>query len=1127
MKGDFSRPGGANGYAGVLHQQGRVWLDADWNDEVLARLAQAHAENADLFGSCAVPAPGTAFAIQPPPPGSPLDDFAIGGGDGPAGRCYVDGIPCSSPGGWTYRSQPFYPDPPALPPVSLASPLSPVGSPPAALGAMLVYLEVWQRLVTALQDPALREPALGGPDTTVRLQTVAQVKVQPLPDGLSPLTCAGAAQFLPGAGAGTLSTSTATDRLPPDPCRIADPAAYTGRENALYRVEIHDPGDVLGAAAGGAFVLPLAADAAAGSRALSLTGTLTAAQSAALLGQGSLLVEDDAGSERVAVQSVTAGTGTTTLALARGLVGSYAQARNARAKGGAAIFKWSRSNAADAFAVDAIGADLTTLTLDALGRDSAGALRRGDLIEVSDDASDLGPARGHLTYLAGDPDPDAFTIALADPLPAQFATPGRHPVVRRWDGAGTASATFDAAQTPELDLGDGVRVTFGGSDLRPGDYWQFTARAIDGSLELLADAPPRGVRRHRVPLAVLGYRRVPQLLPIDLPPLTPREAAPRTANPVALELISDCRSVFEPLTQVDELEDGIHVTGVVGLDGTNTAAMLANDAFVPVNGIFNGISVQCDQPLDARSVGRATCAVQVELPRPALPPIIPSAPPLAGFGYDTVTLPADVAVAADGATITWKGRLDPTTLRALVAQLPQGERGLLARLVLDGNRIRSADGRLVLDGETFGFAGADGRTLLQLPSGDGRRGGDFRMWFWLTPEAHLIVGTLFVSNTNASTVTAFDAVAPGSGNVVPRATIGQADVLSPNGVALDRAGNLYVANARATLVLVPVPPLEELESGIAEQQRTAFPFTSGTPFSPRKLMFRTNIFNAAGPALQSNLVESATRVGPIPEPVFKSVPQPPRREFINFVNVFAAGAKDGDAPLYRLGGDATGIVAPLGIALDGSGQLYVVNGSVPTATVATAGSVLRFAAGARDNTAPLALLSGGNTNVVAPRDVAVDAQGYVYVLDATQGVVLVFAPSPASGAAVQYLINGLGLTNPFGIAVDATHVYITDRGGPGNPPAVVIVPLPPRTTSGTHPVDPTTVIRIGGGQSTLNQPAGIDVDGAGTIYVVDGNAIKAWPTAALKAAAAPQGVAPNWQLASSALNGPTYIAFGS
>ena len=66
MKGDFSRitfdP--AKHYGGVLHQQGRVWLDSDWNEDVLERLAAAQREIRDIVGFCGVPSPGSAFVLS-------------------------------------------------------------------------------------------------------------------------------------------------------------------------------------------------------------------------------------------------------------------------------------------------------------------------------------------------------------------------------------------------------------------------------------------------------------------------------------------------------------------------------------------------------------------------------------------------------------------------------------------------------------------------------------------------------------------------------------------------------------------------------------------------------------------------------------------------------------------------------------------------------------------------------------------------------------------------------------------------------------------------------------------------------------------------------------------------------
>jgi hypothetical protein len=59
-----------------------------------------------------------------------------------------------------------------------------------------------------------------------------------------------------------------------------------------------------------------------------------------------------------------------------------------------------------------------------------------------------------------------------------------------------------------------------------------------------------------------------------------------------------------------------------------------------------------------------------------------------------------------------------------------------AHLTLQGNFIWGLKApELHIDGETFGFpAGAAGATVgIRSPSGDGRRGGDLRIWFRIGP----------------------------------------------------------------------------------------------------------------------------------------------------------------------------------------------------------------------------------------------------------------------------------------------------------------------------------------------------------------------------------------------------------
>lgn len=210
MKGDFSRLQGdlsrhtfekLKHYAGVLHQQGRVWLDSDWNSEVSLQLNLLRQETFDIVGKCGAPKPGTAFAISAPAAGHPADDFIISGGPGPEGRYYVDGILCQLDRTASYLTQPDFPNPPRI------------TLPPAGSGlTALIYIEVWQRLITYLEDEEIREVALGGPDTATRIKTIAQVKVAPLVARRRPFTCEEALSLLP-VGGGTLTTLRPTDNL--------------------------------------------------------------------------------------------------------------------------------------------------------------------------------------------------------------------------------------------------------------------------------------------------------------------------------------------------------------------------------------------------------------------------------------------------------------------------------------------------------------------------------------------------------------------------------------------------------------------------------------------------------------------------------------------------------------------------------------------------------------------------------------------------------------------------------------------------------------------------------------------------------------------------------------------------
>jgi hypothetical protein len=101
---------------------------------------------------------------------------------------------------------------------------------------------VWQRHLTALDDGAIRETALGGPDTATRVKTIWQVKTAKVDQ---PKCISDAADW---AKIVTPSTGHLTARAKPGedtdtPCVLPPGAGYRRLENQLYRVEIHQPGE--------------------------------------------------------------------------------------------------------------------------------------------------------------------------------------------------------------------------------------------------------------------------------------------------------------------------------------------------------------------------------------------------------------------------------------------------------------------------------------------------------------------------------------------------------------------------------------------------------------------------------------------------------------------------------------------------------------------------------------------------------------------------------------------------------------------------------------------------------------------------------------------------------------------
>lgn len=226
MKGDFTRvtfrP--RNHYSGVLQQQGRVQLDSDWNEQVAIGAHIDRTTTRDLVGGCGAPCDSPGFALTCAGATIPAAGCAAGDLRIEAGRYYVDGILVENDEPVALAEQPD------LPGVAL----------PGADGRYLAYLDVWEEHLTGLERPAIREVALGGPDTATRTRTVWQVKLEPV--GAGPVCSDFGDEWIPtGADStGRLAARAATSGTITDPCIIPPGAGFRRLENQLYRVEIHD-----------------------------------------------------------------------------------------------------------------------------------------------------------------------------------------------------------------------------------------------------------------------------------------------------------------------------------------------------------------------------------------------------------------------------------------------------------------------------------------------------------------------------------------------------------------------------------------------------------------------------------------------------------------------------------------------------------------------------------------------------------------------------------------------------------------------------------------------------------------------------------------------------------------------
>lgn len=475
MAGDFTRNthDRSKQYVAVNMQQGRVQLDADWNEQNAIARERLESETIDVVGLNGAPKKNSGFLLVPTPDG--LDLVIL------PGRFYIDGIAIElTTGSWSVTATPgqdFIAAPARLldgrplrqgDRVALTAgfttqqlivddfdantmrvtftgnvtrngeatlerirtfrtqPFRERPELPDADGRYLFYLDVWDREITALDDPSIREVALGGPDTATRTQLVWQVRWIEAGDGA---TCSRSRlEFVTAPNSGMLTAFTTPPDDDTDPCHLPPAAGYRGLENQLFRVEVH---------------------------------------------RGGILAAGPADPN-------------------------------------GPTFKWSQHNAT--IETSASNPNASNVTVHDLGRDDVLGFAERQWVELIDDETLFEAyASGSPNQLSqiGDIDEASLELTMTHPVPVDATARGLK--LRRWDMPDTADQPDGVPMTTaDFELGAGVSIRFDAGRYHSGDYWLIPARTATRQIEWPgaedghpAPLPPRGVHHHYAKLAIV------------------------------------------------------------------------------------------------------------------------------------------------------------------------------------------------------------------------------------------------------------------------------------------------------------------------------------------------------------------------------------------------------------------------------------------------------------------------------------------------------------------------------------------------------------------------------------------------------------------------------------------------
>ncbi|EPY05753.1 Pectine lyase [Paenibacillus alvei TS-15] len=593
MKGDFSRQtfDRRKHYSGVLMQQGRVQLDADWNEQQAIAKYHELTENSDVIGTAGAPIEEAGFAI------CAYDDKLLIGG----GRYYVDGLLCENEATIDYMQQPDFPNP--TDPSAILSNQS--------LG--IVYLDSWQRHLTALDDPAIREQALGadGPDTTTRLKTVWQVKIMSVkPDFCSLITALEKVEsdlnnFMKKNPTLNKFNKTLTGIV------TAILAFRTGKDTDQLEKIIEIYSQTINACIRCLRTLQSAQSKDAihsirdniEKQILLLLGSFLALE-ANLCKQdftewNNMIVEP----ERFLNARTQPSTSTCDPCQLPPTAG-YQRLENQLYRveilqGGdpaqdTVTFVWSRDNGSVVTSiVTPVTAGATEVTVASLGPDTELGFAKSQLVEITDDTLELSSKPGQLVTIM-DINPASLQVAFDKALDNNYTV---QPKMRRWDGTGNVTLGN------WIELEDGIQIRFSGGNYKTGDYWLIPARTASGQIEWPSNSdgtplaqPPMGIKHHYSRLALVwsdNDRQLPHEDPSSLNGRKTEQSRLLESPPVSVHA-SPMGLSYKLLSQID--------TSIVEKELSQGLLGMLSSVKEPQSGIF--------KVLDCRAIFSSLTAAQ-------------------------------------------------------------------------------------------------------------------------------------------------------------------------------------------------------------------------------------------------------------------------------------------------------------------------------------------------------------------------------------------------------------------------------------------------------------------------------------------------------------------------------------